>query len=157
MTCLVYLPRYPDTSTLRAWRILFVLARASDPTPPAYRQSSSRRAWQLACVPGVEGHACPCVSRCKCGHGEHAARKSQARASNQAKHECMQHVKTSTARRAGGHVHVNPRLGRRPSSICSQKGERTGCSARCQGPYLVLPSRCAATSAAFHRRSCSPR
>jgi len=31
-------------------RIVCVLARASDPPPPAYWQTSSRRNWELACV-----------------------------------------------------------------------------------------------------------
>ena len=34
---------------------------------------------------------------------------------------------------------------RRPSSICAQKGESAGRIARCQGPDLVLPSRCSVT------------
>jgi hypothetical protein len=48
--------------------------------------------WQtceLACVPGVEGHACACVSKAS-RKGEHAASKGQSIASHQAKQQCMQ-------------------------------------------------------------------
>jgi hypothetical protein len=72
---------------------------------------SSRRAWELACVPGVEGHACPGVSRpvgAAMGSMPHANRRHR-QASRQSINACNQHGKTSTARRAGGRVHVNPR------------------------------------------------
>jgi len=87
--------------------------------------------WQTckpACVPGVEGHACPGVSGplCRCRHGEHAAQ-----ASKQSTNSGKQHGKANRAWRAGGHVHVNPRRLTTPEQHLLIKVRARGRSGRC--------------------------
>ena len=61
-----------------------------------------RLTWQVACLAGLEGHACARLSRPSrgCGHDEHAARCRHAHAACTQWQTCKQNIKACIARQA---------------------------------------------------------
>jgi len=94
----------------------------------------------LVRVPGVEGHACACVSKAS-RTGDHAASKAVIRKKS-IKDQCMHRTLQSKPCGTREGMFTSTRAAvRRPGSICPQKGESAGRIARCEGPDLLLPSR----------------
>jgi len=120
---------------LTAWPLGMLVRRA------ALFGVADRQTCYLACVPGVEGHACACVSKASL-KGDHASRKvvirkKSIKGSMQASNMAEQALWDV---REGMFMSTRAAVGR-PSSICPQNGESAGRIARCEGPDLVLPSR----------------
>ena len=101
---------------------------------PSVESLGDRQTCELACVPGVEGHSCACVSKAP-RKGDQAASKTVIRKQSIKGSRHATNMAKQALRDAVDVMCTSTRWAvRRPSSICSQRGESAGAAPVAGGP-----------------------